>query len=95
MEEKDQSRRYRDKIKYYKVIVKGGHVGNGRSVLLTFHIRANDIFEAEKIARRMPCVKHDNVKTIWKACEITKEEYEEGRKACSAYDIYNKIEVKK
>ena len=43
---------------YYKVVVKGGHVGTGKYRELIFYIAAKDAFQAIDEALKMPGVKH-------------------------------------
>ena len=76
-------------MKYYKVTVKGGHVGSGKEIPLVFYFGAKNIHEAIRSARGMPGVKHNNNGVISDVREISKEEYERNITGYSAYDIYN------
>lgn len=76
-------------MKYYKVTARGGHVGAGNIIPLTFYFKAKDMHDAIKQARNMPCVKHDKSDVITNAKEISKEEYEQSIDGYSAYDVYN------
>ncbi len=65
-------------MRYYKVMVQLGHMGYGSSRETNLYIYANGILDAIKIARRTPAVKHKKLPI--NVVEITKEEFEEGRK---------------
>ena len=75
-------------MRYYKVIMNGGHVGSGNDVPLTFFIKAKDMNSAIKHARNMPAVKHNKPGALMSAKEISEEEYKQYRENYSAYDIY-------
>lgn len=72
--------------KYYKVTAHRGHVGVGRSVLITFYIVAQNALHASRIAQRMAGVKHS--RSVMSCVPITMDEYLEGRKI-SAYHRYD------
>ena len=64
-------------MRYYRAMVKLGHVGSGNSRETCLYIYAENIMSAMKIAKRTPAVKHN--KLPLNIIEITKEEFEEGR----------------
>lgn len=68
--------------KYYKVTCHRGHQGRGRSIPISFYIRAENVFHASRIAQNMSGVKHS--KSVISCVPITIDEYMEGRKV-SAY----------
>lgn len=69
---------------YYKVKAYCGHVGAGKSQLLTFAVEAESITDAIRITRSMPMVKHNHARAIKDVIEITKEEFDKLRQK-SAY----------
>jgi hypothetical protein len=62
-----------------------GHLGTGNGTEIKFAIKANNLIQAQDIARRMPSVKHTRM--VLCGHEITAEEYFEYRKV-SAYERY-------
>lgn len=76
-------------MSYYKVKAYCGHVGAGKTQLLTFAIEAESITDAVRITRSMPMVKHTHARAIKDVIEIDKKEYDTLRQK-SAYE-----EVKK
>lgn len=72
---------------YFKISVPRGHVGAYKSAEITFYFKAKDMVSAISAARRMPSVKHHAKIGFYSGKEITREEYEEGRKI-SAYEKY-------
>lgn len=70
---------------YYKVKAYAGHVGAGKSHLLTFAIEAESITDAIRITRSMPMVKHNHPTAIKDVVEITKEEFDKLRKDSAYY----------
>ena len=70
-------------MRYYKAIVKLGHMGAKNYVEVPLFIKAVDLFSARKIASKLPAVKHYSVLSIK---VITEEEYISGRKE----NIYRK-----
>ena len=79
-------------LKHFKVKARGGHVGAGNDIELTFYVEAKDILSAMKKVRNMPAVKHDKGNAILSALPISEEEYSEGIVTRSAYDAYNNRE---
>lgn len=76
-------------LKYYKILTKGGHFGNGRCRDLLFYSCATDVISAMNKARNMRGVKHHAIDCIIKCEEISKEEYTAWRASGkSAYDTY-------
>ena len=65
-------------MKYYKLIVKIGHGGAGKPKDVPVYVYAENMPAAIKRAMSLPAVKHDEIPL--NAKEITKEEYEQGRK---------------
>ena len=64
-------------MKYYKVMVLLGHVGNRKGVPTWLYIEAENIIKAIDEARKFPGVKHSRLPD--KAMEISYEDYLEGR----------------
>jgi hypothetical protein len=60
-------------------------MGTGNGTEIKFAIKANNLIQAQDIARRMPSVKHTRM--IMCGHEISAEEYFEYRKV-SAYERY-------
>ena len=81
-------------MKFFKIMARGGHVGAGHEAELVFYIKAGDVLSAINKVRHMPAVKHDKRNVITKVIIISEEEYNNGRKEKSAYDVYKK-KVKK
>lgn len=75
-------------MKYYMIICSRGHMGTGHSTEIKFAIEANNLLDAQDIARRMPSVKHTRMALLGK--EITYEEYKEYRQV-SAYERYGEV----
>ena len=69
-------------MKYFAITCPRGHVGNGRSIDITFAIEAPNIVEANRIAMQMPAVKHTS--QPFRSIEISHREYLRRRKK-SAY----------
>lgn len=67
--------------KYYAVHCKCGHVRPNRYVEIVFAVIANSGKEVADKARRFARVKHNKKSAILDCYEITREEYEELRKA--------------
>ena len=65
-------------MRYFKVMVQLGHMGNGKSRETFLYIRANSILKAMSIAKKTPAVKHSLLPLSIQ--EITREEYIAGRK---------------
>lgn len=80
--------------KFFKVKAKGGHMGAGNEAELIFYIKAKDAIEAMNKVRRMPAVKHNKENAILGVLAISEEEYNQGRKDYSAYDVYGNRETK-
>lgn len=64
--------------KYYRMIVRIGHNGAGRTREVPVYVFAKDMSSAIKRAMNLPAVKHSEIPLTAK--EITKEEFEQGRK---------------
>lgn len=62
-------------MKYYEVIAKCGHVGEGKCVLITFACAAESGKEAAAKVRAYPRVKHHHKDAIRNVREISFEEY--------------------
>ena len=77
-------------MRYYKVRVIRGHLGGGKQIDIMYYIEASDIVKAVTKALKMPGVKHSYYAPF--AEEITKEEYEKGRKT-SAYANFDRYET--
>ena len=65
-------------MRYFKVMVQLGHMGNGKSRETYLFIYADSILKAMSIAKRTPAVKHSLLPLSVQ--EITEEEFKEGRK---------------
>ena len=65
-------------MRYYKVIVRCGHVGIRRYIPQSLYIKAINGKEAAKIARRIGRVKHDHKFAILDVKIIGKDDYQEG-----------------
>lgn len=76
--------------RYYKIKARGGHVGAGKSVELTFYIKAPNYSSAMQQVRNMPAVQHNRGDAILSVCQISEEEYNKNRENYSAYDVYNR-----
>ena len=63
-------------MKYYKVKVILGHLGNGKGISVWVYIKSSSILNAVRKAQKLPGVKHG--KLPLEACEITLEEYQAG-----------------
>ncbi len=66
--------------KYYKVVVKCGHVGRRHYIPIQFAISAVNGKEASRLARLMPRVKHDRKDAILKCEQINYWDFIELRK---------------
>ena len=65
-------------MRYYKALVKLGHVGRGKSRETYLYIYAENIMQAMERAQKTPAVKHNKIPL--NIVEITKEEFIEGKK---------------
>lgn len=72
-------------MKYFSVMAKHGHMGNGKYAPIRFAIEAANMIEAIDKVRAMPGVKHDCPSVILSANEISFAEYLSMRKV-SAYE---------
>ena len=63
------------KNKFYAVVTKCGHVGNGKYREVTFPINADSGTEAAEIARWIPRVKHHKKDAIINVTEISYDYY--------------------
>ena len=66
-----------NKIRFYKVICKCGHVGRKHYIPIPFAVRARNGKEAALMARYFPRVKHDRKDAVLSCKEISEEEYQE------------------
>ena len=73
-------------MRYFRVMCKHGHFGNGRYQPISFLFIAKDAVTAMDMAKRMPGVKHTAMIIACK--EISYAEYLDGRKV-SAYQRMN------
>ena len=62
-------------IKYFKVVMKCGHVGRKRYVPITFAVKARNGKEASEKARLIPRVKHAQKYAVLDCVRITYEEF--------------------
>lgn len=69
---------------YYKVVAVQGHLGAGNSSTITFAVEAESVYDAMRIARSMPTVKHSHPNAVKSVELITKEEFDVLRRE-SAY----------
>jgi len=74
-----------DNIKYFEVMVKLGHQGNKRHIESNIYVKASNILSAVEKARQYAGVKHG--KYPLQTREVSKEEYEDGRK----HGFYNSV----
>lgn len=72
------------KQNYFKISVKGGHMGNGRYADMSFYVIASDIFSAMKKAKKFPSVKHNKLPISAKM--ITEDEYNKNKN----YNAYSR-----
>ena len=63
----------KNKLKYYKVYVRLGHVGTGKYAETCLFFASKSIIEAIDLAKHTPGVKHRLLP--FKAIEISKEDY--------------------
>lgn len=63
-------------MNYYKVIAIQGHNGAGKGSTITFAIEAESIYDAMRIARSMPTVKHSHPNAIKSVELISKDEFD-------------------
>lgn len=75
---------------YYKVVVKFGHQGLGRSVDGAIYVEADNLIQAMDLARAFPAVKHKRLPL--EVTEISKEEFEKGRQK-NVYSMFKSGEV--
>ena len=73
-------------MRYFRVMCKHGHFGNGRYQPISFLFIAKDAVTAMDMAKTMPGVKHTSMIIACK--EISYAEYLDGRKV-SAYQRMN------
>lgn len=64
-----------EKINYFEVIAKCGHVGKRFYIPIKFAVAAENSKEAAKIARSIPRVKHDHKDAILSVKKISYQEY--------------------
>ena len=64
-----------EKINYFEVIAKCGHVGKRFYIPIKFAVAAESSKEAAKIARSIPRVKHDHKDAILSVKKISYQEY--------------------
>ena len=62
-------------MKYFRTVVRYGHQGYGRDVLVARYIKARDIVDALDISRLFPGVKHNHPMAVCKCASVSKEEY--------------------
>lgn len=62
-------------MKYFSILAKHGHMGNGKYAPIRFGIEAQNLIEAIDKVKVMPGVKHDSPSLILGAKEITFAEY--------------------
>lgn len=60
---------------YFRVVVKGGHVGSGKYKELVFYIQAKDSLSAGLAAKKFPGVKHTSHSGILSVKSVTEDEY--------------------
>ena len=82
-----------EKIKYYAVETKCGHVGRKNFIRVTYGVQAISKKEAAQIGRRIPRVKHDHKDAILGVKEISYEEYLTLNKV-NKNDIYLQVHSK-
>ena len=70
-------------MKFFKVLVKLGHLGRAKYHETWVFVKAEDMYSALKKAQSCPAVKHDKLPT--KAVMITEEEYIKGVKEDQYY----------
>lgn len=68
-------------MRYFKVIVKCGHVGKHNYYKGTLFLKAESAKDSARIARNVPRVKHDQKDAILDVKEIDFSTFEEGRKS--------------
>lgn len=75
-------------MKYYKVTAKCGHVGKGFYYLVDLFIKAENGWDAAKVARKMPRVKHDHKDAVLNVREIDLDTYLMRKKAARKKSIF-------
>ena len=78
-------------MKYYKAIVKLGHMGRKRYAEAVIYLQAENIIKAMKSAQNFPGVKHSKIPELF---EISKQEYTKGREAEEYSNMMKSIELK-
>lgn len=76
-------------MKYYKFVVKMGHVGCGNYLETEVFVKALNMLSAMSKAKRIPGVKHNRLPL--KGIEISENEYIEGIKANPYIQSMSKI----
>ena len=79
-------------MKYFKVKVILGHLGNGKGVSVWVYIKSSSIMSAIKKAQNIPGVKHG--KLPLEAKEISLAEYEEGIAEAKYYEQIDALQNK-